>query len=47
MLIHLWQIETSTYQQEYLNNSTLRATGVNISDKNESSYTQFRHVKNQ
>ena len=47
MLIHLWQIETSTYQQEYLNNSMLRATGGSISDKNESSYIQFRHGKNQ
>ena len=38
MFIHLWHIETSTYQQEYFNNSTFRATGGSISNKNESSY---------
>ena len=27
MFIHLWQIDISTYQQEYLNDSTFRATG--------------------
>ena len=26
MVIHLWQIETSTYQQEYINHSKFRAT---------------------